>query len=194
MRRRVATLAIVVISGLALAACGSAPVPHYGSGNNGGGSTSTTKPSTSSATTLPSTAADNAATTVASKFVTTNWSLDPTWSSPDYVYVLDRPYLTAALNAQDVAQAAQPLPAAIESQWRQDVRFKAGTSVSVSAAWVVADAGVEPSTCIVEVVFTTTQTLAGVIQPSSSVTSRVAFRMDKTNGQWLVASPPQQPE
>jgi len=191
-RRSTFIATALMVAGVSLAACGT-PQPKYGGGNNGGGvaTTSTTTPVVSPTSPDPALAA---AIGSATRFVTANWSLNPRWPSPNYVDTIDRPYLTPGMITQYATQSARPLPSAIENQWLQEVRFKVGYVVDVTSAWVVKDAGVTPTTCVVEVMFITNRITAGVVQPATSTSMEYAFQMRKVNAKWLVASPPEQPE
>jgi hypothetical protein len=184
--RLVGTLTLITTCALAFDACGTPATPHYQGGGNGGASTTSTSPSQGG----PS----SAATKVASQFVALNWSSDPTWPDANYVYALERPYVTPAMNAANAAQAARPVPATELDRWQQDVRFKAGTYAEVAASWVVADAGVTPTTCVVEVDFLLGTTTAGVRNPVVGPVNTYAFQMRRIGSTWYVASPPQQPE
>jgi hypothetical protein len=196
MRRLLAPI-FIVAAALVLSACGS-PTPTYNGGGNGGGTTTKVTPIT--ATTVPITGpitvpseASQAAVFAVSRFVSVDWSLEPTWPNAAYTTVLTRPYVTAALYAQNVANASRSLPAALAAKWRQDQRFKLGQTVTIDAAFVDTNAPVTPTSRIVVVDFSIQQTTKGV--PSGSSTSlKYAFIMNKVSGKWLVASQPQLPQ
>ena len=98
------------------------------------------------------------------------------------------------MNSANAAQAARPVPATELGKWQQEVRFKAGTYAQVTASWVVTDAGVTTTTCVVEVAFLLGTTTAGVRNPVVGPVNTYAFQMQKIGSTWYVASPPQQPE
>jgi hypothetical protein len=131
---------------------------------------------------------------VAAQYVAIAWSLDPAWPDMNYAYVLERPYLTPAMNAYDVRQAARPTLAPVVAKWKLDVQFKAGSYAQVTNAWVVTDAGVTTTTCVVEVSFLLGTTQDGVEQGTSGITLVYAFQMQKIGATWYVASQPQQPQ
>jgi hypothetical protein len=200
MKRLLAPIGIVAAA-LALSACGS-PTPTYNGGGNGGGTTTTVAPTT--ATTVPITGpitgpitvpseASQAAVLAVSRFVTLDWSLVSTWPNAAYATVLTRPYVTAALYAQNAANASRPLPAALVAKWRQDQRFKIGQTVTINAAFVDTNAPVTPTSRIVVVDFSIQQTTDGVLS-GSSTSLKYAFIMNKVAGRWLVASQPQLPQ
>ncbi len=202
---------MALLAGLVLAACGTAKPPTYQGGGNGGGqsTTTTTPPSSSTITTahpsssLPSTApwspsspigAAHSPQWVAAQYVALNWSLDPTWPNSNYAYVLTRPYLTPAMNAYYVRQSTRPLLPPMVAKWKQDVRFKVGQYALVTAAFLVTDAGVTPTTCVVNVDFLLGVTQNGVRQGTAGGTIVDAFRMQKIGGTWYVASAPLLPQ
>jgi hypothetical protein len=187
MQKSAVIVTILTLSALALAACGTSKPPQYlGGGNGGGSSTSTTLGASN-----PSV---DSVTWVAAQYVAINWSLNPTWPDPNYFYVLERPYVTPAMNTTDNAQAARPVSASVTAKWHQDVKFKVGSYALVSASWIVQDAGVTPTTCIVEVDFLLGTTTDGTENPTVGSVNTYAFRMQKIGGTWFVASGPQQPE
>lgn len=188
--KSVVIIAVFALSALTLDACGTSKPPQYFGGGNGGGSTTTTTPATSN----PSVGAVDSVTWVAAQYVAINWSLNPTWPNPNYFYVLERPYLTPAMNTADNAQAQRPVSASVTAKWQQDVRFKAGSYALVTASWIVQDAGITATTCIVEVDLLLGTTTAGVKNPTIGSVNIYAFRMQKVGGTWFVASGPQQPE
>lgn len=191
---------------------------YQGGGNGGAQSTTpgsplrssttstTTPPSRSSTTTttpprpsssLPSTApwsssrpigSPNSPQWVAAQYVAINWSLNPTWPDLNYAYTLTRPYLTPAMNAYYARQAAHPLPTPVVAKWKQEVRFKAGSYALVTAAFIVTDASVTPTTCVVNVDFLLGTTQNGARQGTAGSTIVDAFRMQKIGGTWYVAS------
>ncbi len=112
----------------------------------------------------------------------------------NYAYVLDRPYVTSAMNAYDARQAARPVPAPAVTKWKQEVRFKVGSYALVTSAFVVTDAGVTPTTCVVNVSFLLGTTQNGERQSTSGGTIVSAFRMQKIGGTWYVASEPLLPQ
>jgi len=207
-QRIVATIAVVLLSGVVLSACGTTKPPTYQGGGNGGAqSTATTTPASSSTTTttapsstsssLPSTApwssllpigSPHSPQWVAAQYVAINWSLDPTWPNMNYAYVLTRPYLTPAMNAFYVRQAARPALAPVVAKWKQEVRFKAGSYAVVTSSFIVTDAGVTPTTCIVNVDFLLGTTLDGARQGTAGAPIVDAFRMQKIGGTWYVAT------
>jgi hypothetical protein len=189
-RKTGAAISVVVLCAISLAACGTAKAPTYQGGGNGGAATTTTTPVTSSS---PAGAADSP-TRVAVQYVNIAWSLDPTWPNENYVYVLERPYLAPAMNAYDVRQAERPALAPVVAKWKLDVRFKVGSYALVTNAWDVQDAGVTPTTCVVEVDFLLGTTQAGVRQGTVGSTLTYAFQMQRIGGKWYVASQPQVPQ
>jgi hypothetical protein len=192
IRKTGVAISVALLCALSLAACGTAKAPTYRGGGNGGAqaTTTTTAPTKSSS---PVGAADSP-TWVAAQYVAIAWSLDPTWPDMNYAYVLERPYLTPAMNAYDVAQAARPALAPVVEKWQQDVQFKAGAYALVSNAWVVTDAGVTATTCVVEVDFLLGTTQDDVEQGTVGSTLTYAFQMQKIGDTWYVASQPQQPQ
>jgi hypothetical protein len=197
IRKTGAAIAVALLCALSLAACGTAKAPTYRGGGNGGAQATTTTPSSSSTTPTTSSSPIGAAdspTWVAAHYVAIAWSLDPTWPDMNYAYVLERPYLTPAMNAYDVAQAARPALAPVVEKWQQDVQFKVGSYALVSNAWVVIDAGVTATTCIVEVDFLLGTTQVGVQQGTVGSTLTYAFQMQKIGSTWFVASQPQVPQ
>lgn len=214
VRRIMVTGLVVGISGLALSACGSSAGPTYNGGNGQSGSTtsttSTTTPSTTSTTTPPTGAgsgstttpvpnvpgsvpvsADHAALGVVSDFVTKFWAVSPTWSSPGESVDFVRPYVTPGVYSQLYGPAHAPLTASALVAWDQNVRLGIGYSVSKPYAWIVTDAGVFPSTCVVEVEFYTVQTQNGTPLVGRVNNLKYAFQMTKIKGRWYVASPPE---
>jgi hypothetical protein len=131
---------------------------------------------------------------VAAQYVGVAWSLDPTWPNENYAYVLERPYLTPAMNAYDVRQAARPALPPVVAKWKLDVQFKAGSYAQVSNAWIVKDAGVTATTCVVEVSFLLGTTQDGVEQGTVGSSITYAFQMQRIGATWYVASQPQQPQ
>ena len=201
--RRLFVPICIVASALVLSACGS-PVPTYNGGGNGGGTTTTT--TTTTATVLPpvATTKTTTATTgppdgsqtsvgVATRFVAVDWSLEPTWPSSTYATVLTRPYVTAGIYAQNVANAARPLPTSLVAKWHSDQRFKIGQTVTINGAFIDTNAPVTSSSCIVVVDFSIQQTTNGALS-GSSTSLKYAFIMDRVAGKWLVASQPQLPQ
>jgi len=205
-KRIVTTVTAVLLSGVVLAACGTAKPPTYQGGGNGGAQSTTTTPTTtpsnsSTTTTIPRwssllpVGSPHSPTWVAAQYVAINWSLDPTWPNMDYAYVLTRPYLTPAMNAFYTRQAARPpLGGLVAARWKQDVRFKVGSYALVTAAFIVTDAGVTPTTCVVNVDFLLGATQNGVRAGTAGGTIVDAFRMQRIGGTWYVASPPQLPQ
>ena len=103
--------------------------------------------------------------------------------------MLTRPYLTPAMNAYYARQAARPpLGGLVAARWKQDVRFNAGSYALVTAAFIVTDAGVTPTMCVVNVDFLLGTTLDGARQGTAGSTIVDAFRMQKIGGTWYVAS------
>ncbi len=196
-RKAVTAIIVMLVSALVLAACGTTkPPPTYQGGGNGGAQSTTTAPSSTSSS-LPSAApfnpnspigAVNSPTWVAAQYVAIAWSLDPTWPDLNYAYVLTRPYLTPAMNAYYARQAARPTQAPVVAKWKQEVRFKAGSYALVTAAFIVTDAGITPTTCVVNVDFLLGTTLDGARQGTAGSTIVDAFRMQKIGGTWYVAS------
>jgi hypothetical protein len=197
-RKTGAAISVALLCAVTLAACGTTkPPPTYQGGGNGGAQATTTTPSSSSTTPATSSSpvgAVDSPTYVAAQYVGVAWSLDPTWPNENYAYVLERPYLTPAMNAYDVRQAARPTLAPVVAKWKLDVQFKAGSYAQVTNAWVVTDAGVTTTTCVVEVSFLLGTTQDGVEQGTSGITLVYAFQMQKIGATWYVASQPQQPQ
>lgn len=186
--RAVKMIGVLLAGALLLAACGTTTPPTYGGGDNGSSSsTSTTAPTSS-------TGATNSAMGVATKFAEVNWSSSPKWPGPNYVYTLERPYLTPAMNASDAARAARLLPASVTTKWDEDVKYGIGTYADVSQAWIVTDAGVTSSKCVVELDLSIGTTQDGVKSPTEGETYEYAFTMQRIDGKWLVASPPEEPQ
>ncbi len=182
------TLGVLLVGALLLAACGTKKPPTFVGGNNGYSGTTTTTSSTSPV------GAPNSATWVATKFAEINWSSSPKWPGPNYVYTLEQPYLTPSMNASNAAQALRPTPTAVTDKWESDVHFDMGAYANVSEAWIATDAGVTATTCVVEVDLSIGTTQNGVESPAAGSTYEYAFNMEKINGKWLVASPPQEPQ
>jgi hypothetical protein len=194
LRRTAITIAVTLTCGFVLAACGTTkPPPTYQGGGNGGAASTTTTSTTPVTSSSPVGAVDSP-TYVAAQYVAIAWSLDPAWPDMNYAYVLERPYLTPAMNAYDVRQAARPTLAPVVAKWKLDVQFKAGSYAQVTNAWVVTDAGVTTTTCVVEVSFLLGTTQDGVEQGTSGITLVYAFQMQKIGATWYVASQPQQPQ
>jgi hypothetical protein len=197
-RKTGAAISVALLCAVTLAACGTTePPPTYQGGGNGGAQATTTTPSSSSTAPVTSSSpvgATGSPTFIAAQYVTVAWSLDPTWPNLNYAYVLERPYLTPAMNAYDVRQAARPTLAPVVAKWKLDVQFKAGAYALVSNAWVVTDAGVTATTCVVEVSFLLGTTQDGVEQGTVGSAVVYAFQMQKIGDKWYVASQPQQPQ
>lgn len=180
---------IVGACALALSSCSSSPTVSYGGGNGGGSSAATTTTAV-----VPTIGAKQSPTYVAAKFVEANWSTDPTWPNANYAYVLDRPYLTRSMIADDAQIASRPQPASVKARWALDAKYDIGQNAIVSSSWIVTDAGVTSTSCVVEVDFSLVATNNGVAANSSGTAYEYAFKMHKTKGKWLVASQPQEPQ
>ncbi len=64
----------------------------------------------------------------------------------------------------------------------------------MTAAWIATDAGVSSTKCVVEVELSIGTTQNGVKSPTEGSSYEYAFTMDKIDGNWLVASPPEEPQ
>jgi hypothetical protein len=96
--------------------------------------------------------------------------------------------------AADAQIASRPQPASVKSHWALDAKYDIGQRAIVSSSWVVTDAGVTSTSCVVEVDFSLVTTSNGAVSSSSGTAYEYAFRMQKTNDRWLVASQPQEPQ
>ncbi len=181
------TLGVILAGALLLAACGTKKAPTYNGGGYSSPTTTTTSPS------LPI-GSPNSPTWVAAKFASINWSSSPKWPSQNYIYTLERPYLTPAMNAANTTQAERPVPQAIAAKWDSDVCYGIGKFANVSQAWVVTDAGVTPTERVVELDLTIGTTQDGVESATEGSTYEYAFLMEEVHGKWFVASPPEEPQ
>ena len=191
-RKAATVMATAVLCSVTLAACGTTKSPQYQGGGSGGDQTTTTAPGG----TAPSSGIGiiDSPSWVAAQYVAIAWSVDPTWPNLNHAYILERPFLTPAMNSYNSAQAARPLPSPILTKWHSEVRFKVGSYAQVTSSWVVSTAGVTPSTCAAQVEFLLGTTQNGVRQGTTGSAIVYAFRMQKIDNRWYVASEPQQPE
>jgi hypothetical protein len=189
LQRLLGVACVVGACALALSSCSSSPTIQYGGGNGGGSSATTTTTAV-----VPTIGTEYSPTYVAAKFVETNWSTDPSWPSANYVYTLDRPYLTRTMIVDDAQIASRPQPASVKSHWALDAKYDIEQRAIVSSSWVVTDAGVTSTSCVVEVDFSLVTTSNGAVSSSAGTAYEYAFKMQKTNDRWLVASQPQEPQ
>lgn len=169
------------------------------------GSTSTTQPSSAGSTTLPSStpnvpgtvpvANDSAALPVVTAFVEHYWATNPAWPIPGYGTYSIKPYVTPSIYTQLLQPALAPLTPTELVSWQQDKKLGVGEAVGIPQTWIVTQAGVFPTTCVVETLFYTYQTQHG--QPVAGRTNndlKYSFQMTKIKGRWYIASLPSLPQ
>jgi hypothetical protein len=96
--------------------------------------------------------------------------------------------------ADDAQIASRPQPASVKARWALDAKYDIGQNAIISSSWIVTDAGVTSTSCVVEVDFSLVTTSDGAVSSSSGTAYEYAFKMQKTKDKWLVASQPQEPQ